>query len=111
MSNKRTKKKARNKQTLFGGLKSGSDVYELSFSAAVLPIPMLLWCPECGERHIDVAVGVERERCRELNRGFFSRVERGRPYTTLKLAGSLDGRVATRRANAWTDGRRFARRL
>ena len=21
---------------------------------ALAPIPMLLWCPECGERHIDV---------------------------------------------------------
>jgi rubredoxin len=20
---------------------------------AAIPIPMLLWCPECGERHID----------------------------------------------------------
>jgi diaminohydroxyphosphoribosylaminopyrimidine deaminase/5-amino-6-(5-phosphoribosylamino)uracil reductase len=42
-----------------------------------------------------VSVGVEADACRELNRGFFSRVERGRPHTTLKLAATLDGRIAT----------------
>jgi diaminohydroxyphosphoribosylaminopyrimidine deaminase/5-amino-6-(5-phosphoribosylamino)uracil reductase len=42
-----------------------------------------------------VTLGVESEACRELNRGFFSRVERGRPFTTLKLAATLDGRIAT----------------
>jgi diaminohydroxyphosphoribosylaminopyrimidine deaminase/5-amino-6-(5-phosphoribosylamino)uracil reductase len=42
-----------------------------------------------------VTVGVEADACRELNRGFFSRVERGRPHTTLKLAATLDGRIAT----------------
>lgn len=29
-----------------------------------------------------------------LNRGFFSRMQRGRPWVTLKLAASLDGRTA-----------------
>jgi diaminohydroxyphosphoribosylaminopyrimidine deaminase/5-amino-6-(5-phosphoribosylamino)uracil reductase len=42
-----------------------------------------------------VHVGVEAEACRELNEGYFSRVERARPYTTLKLAATLDGRIAT----------------
>jgi diaminohydroxyphosphoribosylaminopyrimidine deaminase/5-amino-6-(5-phosphoribosylamino)uracil reductase len=42
-----------------------------------------------------VAVDVESEACRELNPGYFSRVERGRPHTTLKLAATLDGRIAT----------------
>jgi diaminohydroxyphosphoribosylaminopyrimidine deaminase/5-amino-6-(5-phosphoribosylamino)uracil reductase len=31
---------------------------------------------------------------RHLNRGFFSRVERGRPWVRVKLAMSLDGRTA-----------------
>lgn len=31
---------------------------------------------------------------RELNRGFFSRIERGRPWLRVKLAMSLDGRTA-----------------
>ncbi|MBW2282099.1 MAG: bifunctional diaminohydroxyphosphoribosylaminopyrimidine deaminase/5-amino-6-(5-phosphoribosylamino)uracil reductase RibD, partial [Deltaproteobacteria bacterium] len=44
---------------------------------------------------VEVTVGVEEDACRELNRGFRSRVERGRPFTTLKLAASLDGRIAT----------------
>ena len=35
-----------------------------------------------------------REPARELNRGFFSRIERGRPWLRLKLAASLDGRTA-----------------
>jgi len=44
---------------------------------------------------VEVRTGVEVEAARALNRGFVSRVERGRPYTTLKLAASWDGRVAT----------------
>ena len=31
---------------------------------------------------------------RELNIGFFSRIERGRPWVRLKVAASLDGRSA-----------------
>ncbi len=44
---------------------------------------------------IDVAVGVEADACARLHEGFLSRVLRGRPFTTLKLAASLDGRIAT----------------
>ncbi len=54
---------------------------------------------------IEVTVGVEQEHCRELNRGFRSRVERGRPFTTLKLAASLDGRIATASGESrWISG-------
>lgn len=35
-----------------------------------------------------------RDAARELNRGFFSRIERGRPWLRVKLAMSLDGRTA-----------------
>lgn len=31
---------------------------------------------------------------RDINRGFFSRIERGRPWVRMKLAASLDGRTA-----------------
>jgi diaminohydroxyphosphoribosylaminopyrimidine deaminase/5-amino-6-(5-phosphoribosylamino)uracil reductase len=43
---------------------------------------------------IDVATGLLREQARELNIGFFSRIERGRPWVRVKLAMSLDGRTA-----------------
>lgn len=41
-----------------------------------------------------VESGLMRDAARELNRGFFSRVERGRPWLRVKLAMSLDGRTA-----------------
>jgi diaminohydroxyphosphoribosylaminopyrimidine deaminase/5-amino-6-(5-phosphoribosylamino)uracil reductase len=43
---------------------------------------------------IDVVSGLMREAARELNIGFFKRVEQGRPFVRLKLAASLDGRTA-----------------
>ena len=43
---------------------------------------------------IAVESGLLREAARELNRGFFSRIERGRPWLRVKLAMSLDGRTA-----------------
>ena len=43
---------------------------------------------------ITVESGLLREPARELNRGFFSRIERGRPWLRVKLAMSLDGRTA-----------------
>ncbi|MGB3461371.1 MAG: bifunctional diaminohydroxyphosphoribosylaminopyrimidine deaminase/5-amino-6-(5-phosphoribosylamino)uracil reductase RibD [Rhodanobacter lindaniclasticus] len=43
---------------------------------------------------ITVESGLMREAARELNIGFFSRIERGRPWVRVKLAMSLDGRTA-----------------
>lgn len=43
---------------------------------------------------IEVAVGLLEGPARALNRGFVSRMERGRPFVTLKLAASLDARTA-----------------
>lgn len=43
---------------------------------------------------IEVEVGVLEAAARELNRGFVSRMTRARPFVTLKLAASLDGRTA-----------------
>lgn len=45
---------------------------------------------------VDVQVGVMEEACRELIQGFASVSERGRPYVVLKVAATLDGRIATR---------------
>lgn len=46
------------------------------------------------EAGLVVETGLMRDAARELNRGFFSRIERGRPWVRLKLATSLDGRSA-----------------
>lgn len=44
---------------------------------------------------IEVACGVLEAECRAQHRGFLSVIERGRPFVVLKLAASLDGRIAT----------------
>jgi diaminohydroxyphosphoribosylaminopyrimidine deaminase / 5-amino-6-(5-phosphoribosylamino)uracil reductase len=44
---------------------------------------------------IAVEIGLCAAEATELNAGFFSRIKRGRPLVTLKLATSLDGRIAT----------------
>jgi diaminohydroxyphosphoribosylaminopyrimidine deaminase/5-amino-6-(5-phosphoribosylamino)uracil reductase len=43
---------------------------------------------------IDVTTGVLEEEAQRLNEGFITRVTRGRPAGILKLAMSLDGRIA-----------------
>lgn len=43
---------------------------------------------------IDVETGVLEATAIEINRGFFARHTRGRPWVTLKIAASLDGRTA-----------------
>jgi diaminohydroxyphosphoribosylaminopyrimidine deaminase/5-amino-6-(5-phosphoribosylamino)uracil reductase len=54
---------------------------------------------------IDVSVGELSAEARELNVGFFSRFERGRPFIRLKLAMSLDARTApVHKASAWISG-------
>lgn len=54
---------------------------------------------------IEVTEGVARDEAFELNIGFFSKVLRSRPMVTLKLATSLDGRIATHTGNSqWITG-------
>ncbi len=43
---------------------------------------------------IDVTIDVMKREAISSMAGFFSRIERGRPHTTLKLATSLDGAIA-----------------
>ena len=43
---------------------------------------------------IEVVTGPGAEASRELNIGFFSRMQRGRPWVRMKIAASLDGRTA-----------------
>ncbi|SIQ45351.1 diaminohydroxyphosphoribosylaminopyrimidine deaminase [Paracoccus thiocyanatus] len=44
---------------------------------------------------IEVAEGICEAEAREVQRGFLSRIQQGRPTLTLKLAASFDGRIAT----------------
>jgi len=54
---------------------------------------------------IEVQTGLMRDAARELNRGFFSRLERARPWVRLKLAMSLDGRTALANGTSkWISG-------
>jgi diaminohydroxyphosphoribosylaminopyrimidine deaminase/5-amino-6-(5-phosphoribosylamino)uracil reductase len=54
---------------------------------------------------IDVRVGVMRHDAERLNAGFIGRVSRGRPAVLLKVASTLDGRIATHRGESkWITG-------
>ncbi len=54
---------------------------------------------------VTVVGGVERAACEEVVAGFTSLVKRGRPLVTLKLAATLDGRIATRTGESrWISG-------
>jgi diaminohydroxyphosphoribosylaminopyrimidine deaminase/5-amino-6-(5-phosphoribosylamino)uracil reductase len=49
--------------------------------------------------------GLMETQARQLNRGFLSRVERGRPWLRVKLATSLDGRTAMASGDSkWISG-------
>ena len=54
---------------------------------------------------IELTTGICRAEAAALNRGFFLRVAEGRPLITLKLATSLDGRIATASGDSkWITG-------
>jgi diaminohydroxyphosphoribosylaminopyrimidine deaminase/5-amino-6-(5-phosphoribosylamino)uracil reductase len=54
---------------------------------------------------IDVRTDVRAAEARDVNSGFFSRIERGRPAVTLKLATTLDGKIALPTgASRWITG-------
>lgn len=54
---------------------------------------------------IEVEVGVEAAAARQANAGFLLRIAQGRPLVTLKLALTLDGRIATvTGASRWITG-------
>ncbi|MEO9648890.1 MAG: bifunctional diaminohydroxyphosphoribosylaminopyrimidine deaminase/5-amino-6-(5-phosphoribosylamino)uracil reductase RibD [Roseobacter sp.] len=48
-----------------------------------------------SEAGIEVSLGVREAEARRDNAGFFARLEQKRPFVTLKLASSFDGRIAT----------------
>ena len=54
---------------------------------------------------VEVSVGLCRAEAEAINAGFILRVRAGRPLVTLKLATSLDGRIATRSGESqWITG-------
>jgi diaminohydroxyphosphoribosylaminopyrimidine deaminase/5-amino-6-(5-phosphoribosylamino)uracil reductase len=56
---------------------------------------------------VAVDTGVCEAECRRQHRGFLSVQERGRPWVELKLAASLDGRIATASGESrWLSGAR-----
>lgn len=64
---------------------------------------------------ISVVTGVQAEQALQDNAGFFARVALDRPFVTLKLASSFDGRIATATGESqWItgpDARRFVHAL
>ncbi len=60
---------------------------------------------------IEVAAGVEEKRCAALNRAFFHWIVTKRPYVLLKMAQTLDGRIATVSGSSkWITGDAAARK-
>ena len=56
-------------------------------------------------RGVEVARGVERERCDELNRPWFRFITSGRPHVTLKAAVTADGKLASATGDSrWITG-------
>jgi len=49
---------------------------------------------------IPVAVGLEAEAASKLNEEYLKFMRTGRPFVTLKIAQTLDGKIATRTGNA-----------
>lgn len=66
-------------------------------------------------RGIQTAVGVLEEESRRINRPFITRVTLQRPFVTVKVAQSLDGKIATKSGRSqWISSpqaRRWAQRL
>ncbi|WP_271946273.1 bifunctional diaminohydroxyphosphoribosylaminopyrimidine deaminase/5-amino-6-(5-phosphoribosylamino)uracil reductase RibD [Ruegeria faecimaris] len=57
------------------------------------------------EAGIDVTTGVLADQAARDHAGFFLKTEQGRPFVTLKLASSFDGRIATESGHSqWITG-------
>lgn len=64
-------------------------------------------------RHgIEVTLGIEEDPCRRLNEAFFHSLATGRPLVCLKLAQTLDGRVAAADGTSqWITGKQARSRV
>lgn len=83
-------------------------------SALTDPDPRVAGRGHARLRAAGVAVreGVEAAAARQVNAGFLSRIERGRPMLTLKLALTLDARIATATGEShWITGAQARRKV
>ncbi len=56
---------------------------------------------------IEVVVGLEKREAAKLNEAYFKFMKTGKPFVTLKVAQTLDGKIATRKGDArWVTGTR-----
>lgn len=64
-------------------------------------------------RHgIEVTLGIEEDPCRRLNEAFYHSIAQGRPLVCLKLAQTLDGRVAAADGTSqWITGKQARSRV
>ncbi|MFD2207595.1 bifunctional diaminohydroxyphosphoribosylaminopyrimidine deaminase/5-amino-6-(5-phosphoribosylamino)uracil reductase RibD [Kiloniella antarctica] len=54
---------------------------------------------------IEVEIGIRQHEAVEINLGFFTKIRQGRPLITLKVATTLDGRIATKSGQSkWVTG-------
>lgn len=61
---------------------------------------------------LSVQVGLLADEAARLNEAFFTHVRTGRPFVTLKVAASLDGKIATRTGESrWITGETARRRV
>jgi len=54
---------------------------------------------------IEVVLGIENEKCKALNEAFFKWIQTGKPLVLLKMAMTLDGKIATQSGQSqWITG-------
>ena len=65
-------------------------------SACEDPDPRVAGCGHAKLREggVEVLTGILQSEARALNAGFLSRIQKQRPFVTLKLASTLDGKIA-----------------
>ena len=52
------------------------------------------------DANIEVTLDVEKEKCLQLNEGFFYWITTGKPFVLLKMAMTLDGKIATKNGHS-----------